>query len=176
MPEEREVAEALEHAVAAVEAEPSGHALTEHARSVRSDKLKSTAAVLTALAALIAATGAFLKTFDHGVTESAYNTLSESIVKLSDQEQKTQQDVASIRGYLDGLSRAPMAPSPGFSPMAVPSMSFSLADAGVSSFQARPLATSAMSMKILSLEPSPPEVHAPSAPVKPPSFNVAVEK
>ena len=174
MPHEEEgVAEAIEAAEKAIDLLPSDK---PPRRSTRSDRLRSGAVFLASGAGLLASLGALLKTCDHSVTESAYNTLSESIVKLSDQEQKTQQDVASIRGYLDGLSRAPMAPSPGFSPMAVPSMSLSLADAGVSSFQARPLATSAMSMKILSLEPSPPEVHAPSAPVKPPSFNVAVEK
>ncbi len=167
MSEEREVADALEHAIAAVESEPPGHVLVEHARLRRGDKLKSTAAVLTALAALVAATGAFFKTLDHGVTESAYNTLSASIVKLSDQEQKTQEDVANIRGYLDGLAHA----APGT--VVVPSS----VDAGAP--------------KILSWTPPPshgpwtlgtganappPMLHTPAAPVKPPSFETAISK
>ena len=181
MPEEREVAEALEHAVAAVESEPSGHALTEHARSVRSDKLKSTAAVLTALAALIAATGAFLKTLDHGVTESAYNTLSDSIVKLSDRQQKTTEDVAMLRGYLDGLSRTPMpvsaptsassaSPSPIREPVTV---TLTVVDAGApASRDAGRVHT------FVNLVPSqpPPAVAPPAPPVKPPSFAAAIAK
>jgi hypothetical protein len=149
MSEEREVAEA----VVAVEPEPSER---EHARLRRGDKLKSTAAVLTALAALIAATGAFLKTFDHSVTESAYNTLSESIVKLSDRQQKTTEDVAMLRGYLEGLSRAPM-PAP-------------VMDAGVASRDA-----GRTRQPLPAVAPSAPPAVAPSAPpVRPPSFSAAI--
>ena len=173
MPEEqeqREVADALEHAVAAVESEPPGHVMAEHARLRRGDKLKSTAAVLTALAALIAATGAFLKTLDHGVTESAYNTLSVSIVKLSDQQQRTGEDVAMLRGYLDGLSRAPIA-SASASPTPPPTSEkltvvLTPIDAG---------AMFAPRSSYVHVSP-PPTVAPPAAPVKPPSFAAAISK
>ena len=185
MPEEqKEAADAIENAVAAVESEPPGHVIPEHAEHARlrkGDKLRSMAAVITALAALLAALGAFLKTFDHGVSKNVYDTLSESIVKLSDQQRRTQEDVAMLRGYLDGLSRAPMPATP-----------------ITSSASASPPPTSATATVILtpidagapivardaghghtlaSLAGSPPPAVAPPAPpVRPPSFAAATSK
>lgn len=174
MPHEEDdgVAEAIEAAEKAIEGLPSSRA-PKH--STRSDRLKSGAVFLASGAGLLASLGALLKTCDHSVTESAYNTLSESIVKLSDQEQKTQQDVSSIRGYLDGLSRAPLPPP---SPGASPPLLF-LADAGASfqlrTFSSKPEPTPNITFTYEPTPPPPPQVHAPSAPVKPPSFTAATK-
>jgi hypothetical protein len=174
----RQVAEALEQAVIAVESEPPGHVMAEHVRLRKGDRAKSWAAVLTALAALIASVGAFLKTLDHGVSENVYNTLSENIVKLSDQQQKTSQDVAMLRGYLDGLSRAPLPTATSAAPVSTGSSasvptSVPVVDAGAV-FVAR---DAGHPRTLASLAGSPPPVVAPPAPpVKPPSFAAAISK
>jgi hypothetical protein len=138
-------------------------AAVEHARLRKGDRTKSWVAVLTALAALIAAVSAFMKTLDHGVTESAYNTLSDSIVKLSDRQQKTTEDIAMLRGYLDGLSRSPM---PSAAPMPTgetATVTLTVIDAGAPRDAGR-------------VRPPPPAVAPPAAPVKPPSFAAAISK
>lgn len=181
--EENPVVEAVEEAEKAVEVlvesdPPPAH----HGDKPRwTDKAKSLAAITTAMAALIAAFGAFAKTCDHSVTESAYNALSANITKLSDQEQKNQQDIAQLRGYLDGLSHAPILPSPAppatastvpapgavRHPHPAPLASSAAAtpqDAGVITFAIVPPADVAL-----------PPARPPAAPVKPTSFEKAVE-
>jgi len=147
--------------------EPPEHA---HARLRKGDKLKSLAALLTAGTALLAALGAFLKTFDHGVTESAYNTLSESIVKLSDQQRRTQEDVAMLRGYLDGLSHAPLAATGSGAAPPPP-----IVDAGAP--HPPPSATTTITFNIVDAgHARVPVVAPPAPPVKPPPFAAAISK
>jgi hypothetical protein len=75
----------------------------------KSSLLKEWGGLLAGIAGVLTAAGALLKSADHSVTQSAYNTLSESIAKLSDQQQKDHEDMANIRGYLDGMARTPPA-------------------------------------------------------------------
>jgi len=67
-------------------------------------KLRSLAALILACASLLATFGTFLKTCDHSVTQNAYDSLSQNITKLSDNQEKMSQDVANLRGYIDGLT------------------------------------------------------------------------
>lgn len=67
--------------------------------------LKEWGGLLAGAAGVLTAAGALLKSCDHSVTQSAYVTLSGSIAKLSDQEQRDHADLASLRGYLDGMAR-----------------------------------------------------------------------
>ena len=153
------------------------------------DKAKGIAALTTAVAALLASFGAFAQTCDHSVTESAYNALSANITKLADQEQKNQQDIAQLRGYLDGITHAPILTTkpqedseklsvlpapPGTGPnhktptlppqiKVSPTAAVTPGDAGVITFAIVPPAVSL------------PPPRAPEAPVKPPSFEKAVE-
>jgi hypothetical protein len=133
--------------------EPPEHAA--HARLRKGDRFRSLSAVLAAVAAVITSAAAFLKSMNHDVTESAYNTLSESIVKLSDQQRRTQEDVAMLRGYLDGVSHAPLASSA--APLVV--------DAGAPLVATVPTHTG-----------RPPAVAPPAPPVKPPPFAAAISK
>ena len=171
MPEEHEhVVEAAEHAAEVL----------EHGDRKQS-QLPS---LLLAGAAFLASLGAFLKTFDHSTAEGTYKTTSDLIVKLSERQEKTDQQVAAIRGYLDGLSHTPIlgtvSPAPAASetpapmathhpappphvPVPVPTslVSATHADAGVITFVIPP-STSAL-----------PPPMPPAAPVKPPPFDVA---
>ena len=165
MPEDHEhVLDAAEHAAEVL----------EHGGS----KSSQLPALLLAGAAFLASLGAFLKTFDHSTTEGTYKTTSDLIVKLSERQQKTDEQVAAIRGYLDGLTHtqmtvspapaassepAPMAthstPSPSPQPHALVPASTAHADAGVITF-------------VIPKEKLPPPM-PPAAPVKPPPFDVA---
>jgi hypothetical protein len=67
-------------------------------------KIKGVAGLLTAIAALLASFAALYKTFDTSAVEGTYITLSASIEKLSEEERQNAKDIASLRGYLDGIS------------------------------------------------------------------------
>ncbi len=81
--------------------EPSKHGL-----------LKEWGGLLAGVAGVLTAAGALLKSCDHSVTQSAYDTLGASIAKLSDQQQRDHNDLANLRGYLDGMARTPPALRP----------------------------------------------------------------
>src|SRR5271156_3427027 len=81
--EERTMPEDHEHVIDAA----------EHAAEVGS-KSSQLPALLLAGAAFLASLGAFLKTFDHSTTEGTYKTTSDLIVKLSERQQKTDEQVA----------------------------------------------------------------------------------
>lgn len=84
----------------------------------------------TALTAL----GALLKTFDHSVTQNAYETLKASYTQLALEQQKTNADVARIQGWLDGEAHALELPAP-----AVPQAVDAGAPAGLRSITHPPL-------------------------------------
>ena len=177
---EDRVAEALDAAEPANDDQPSSHGLGKaepsllfargRAKAAKIDKLKPYAGILTAVAALLAALGAFLKTFDHSVTKDAYEALSLEIVKLGEEEQRTQTDLANLRGYLDGISRAPLAA------IATPSLSSSPAPADAGAVAVHPFTTAATkpskppTITLVFVDAGPPPVHAPTFPVKPPPF------
>jgi hypothetical protein len=98
-----------------------------------SDILKEWGGLLAGIAGVLTAIGALAKSCDHSVTQSAYNTLSDSITKLSDQQQKDHGDLANLRGYLDGLSHAPMIP------VAAPTPSAALSPAAAAPAATKPL-------------------------------------
>lgn len=188
--EENPVIEAVDAAGEVVDALVESDPPPAHGKPKWTDKAKGVAALTTAVAALVASFGAFAKTCDHSVTESAYNTLSANITKLSDIEQKNQQDIAQLRGYLDGITHAPIlttkpqedsekltvlpAPpgtGPNHKPPPLPpqikvsptASATPATDGGVITFAIVPPAVAL------------PPPRAPAAPVKPPSFEKAVE-
>ena len=130
MPEHKDPAEAVEATAEAIEAlvgndnkgDRKGDRKTG---SIADHKIRSLAALCLAGASLLATLGTFLKTCDHSVTESAYNTLAADIVKLSDQQEKFSQDVANMHGFLEGMNHTLYTPAP------VPTMMMSPLDAGV---------------------------------------------
>jgi hypothetical protein len=154
-------------------------------KSAKMVKLKAWASVITSMAALVASLGAFLKACDHTLTQNAYNTLSDNITKLSDEQQKNHEDLLSLRGYLDGLSRSPLGPAP--TPSLPPEV-----DAGSpphmapnawtkSGHPTPAVAASALASMMTQedgglitfsvIDSAPvPSVHPATAPVKPPSF------
>ena len=186
---EDRVAEALDAAEPANDDQPSSHGLGKaepsllfargRAKAAKIDKLKPYAGILTAVAALLAALGAFLKTFDHSVTKDAYEALSLEIVKLGEEEQRTQTDLANLRGYLDGISRAPLAAIATPSPSSSPSSSPAPAPADAGAVAIHPFTTAATAatkppkppaVTLVFIDAGPPPVHAPTFPVKPPPF------
>jgi hypothetical protein len=112
MPDENPISEAVERVAHAVEKTTESDPPPKHDEPKKKDRLKSMASLLTAIAALLAAGGAFIKTFDHSITENAYNTLSKQIGDLSDEQQKNHEDLVKLQGYLDGVARAPLVPVP----------------------------------------------------------------
>jgi len=118
MPHANEIEEAVQEAVegadnADTDPPPGAHKKRE--------KMRSTISLLTHIVALLAASGAFLKTCDHSVTKNAYDALSENIQKLADQQKQNHDDLVAIHGYLDGLARAPMtAPAESAMTMTLP--------------------------------------------------------
>ena len=182
MPEDlnEHVAAAAEHAAEVLEEPPPSRK-----GSVKAEKLKGAAALVLAAASLLASLGAFLKTFDHSTTEGTYKTTSDLIVKLNERQEKTDQQVAAIRGYLDGLSHTPImgtvgpppapseepAPPPTHRPSHPPTAPASTSlvsvphgDAGVITFVIPKTPPSSA--------PLPPPM-APAAAVRPPPFDVA---
>ena len=78
-------------------------------------RIKAYGSLMTHAVALLAAAGAFAKSCDHSVSKNVYNTLSDSITKVSDNQDKLARDVANIHGYLEGRDQRPLgstAPSP----------------------------------------------------------------
>lgn len=71
--------------------------------------LKEWGGLLAGVAGVLTAAGALLKSCDHSVTQSAYDTLGVSIAKLADQQQRDHNDLANLRGYIDGMARTPPA-------------------------------------------------------------------
>lgn len=180
MPDENPLPEVIERVAHAVE---KGTPSDPPKEPKKRDWLKSWASFFTAVAALLAAAGAFIKTFDHSITENAYNTLSGQIEKLSDQQQKNHEDLVALQGYLDGLQHAPLIPSPTATAMA------QSVDAGTLTPLVRPprplpstSATAAIpqdagpiTFAIVSPPPLP-SVHPKPPPVKPPPWSqVAAE-
>ncbi len=108
MPEEKNPAEAVKAAAEAVEA----LAENKKGESPADHKMRSLAAVILACASLIGTIGSLYKSCDHSVTENAYATLTTGIQKNTEAEQQNHQDIVAIRGYLDGLARAPMTMPP----------------------------------------------------------------
>jgi len=111
-----DAAEAIEH-LAEGNKTPSVGPFSDH-------KLRSVAALILASASLLATIGTFAKTCDHSVTENAYTTLSANIAQLAETQKQNHDDIVAMRGYLDGLARAPMtdiAPDAGVVPFALPS-------------------------------------------------------
>jgi hypothetical protein len=139
-------------------------------------------ALLLAGAAFLASLGAFLKTFDHSTTEGTYKTTSDLIVKLNERQEKTDQQVAAIRGYLDGLTRTPMPVSlaPASSSEPAPMATHSAAHPSPPPHAPVPASTSASVAHadagvitfVIPKEKLPPPM-PPAAPVKPPPFDVA---
>jgi hypothetical protein len=95
-----DAAEAIEH-LAEGNKTPSVGPFSDH-------KLRSVAALILASASLLATIGTFAKTCDHSVTENAYTTLSANIAQLAETQKQNHDDIVAMRGYLDGLARAPM--------------------------------------------------------------------
>jgi hypothetical protein len=82
-------------------------------------RIKAYSSLITHVVALLAAAGAFAKSCDHSVSKNVYNTLSDSITKVSDNQDKLARDVANIHGYLEGRDQRPLGsttPSPSPSP------------------------------------------------------------
>jgi hypothetical protein len=180
MPDDNEnpIEDAIEAASHASEQLTAGH------HKDKGYKLKEVVTFMTALAALLAAIGAFWKTFDHSVTEGTYKTTTDLIVKLDERQQKSEADIAGIRGYLDGLSHAPITipvpnvggggmggsggspntnPIPTLRPIPWP-------PASASAFH--PTSDGGLITLAIQAPPLPPP-RAPAPPVRPPSFDVA---
>jgi hypothetical protein len=177
-----EVEEAVEAAREIVEQVDNADTDPPPGTPSKREKMRSTISLMTHVVALMAATGAFFKTCDHSVTKSAYDALSADIQKLSDQDQKNHDDLVAIHGYLDGLSRNPLTPIA------------TLADAGVPLSTkphpkppvTLPVVTSTTAIAAETREgdimaiiaenvPPVPVLHPAPAPVKPLSFDKAVE-
>jgi len=119
--------------------------------------LKGWATIIAAVAALITSVVSAVKPQDTSVTKNAYVTLSSSISKLSDAEQKNHEDIANLRGYLDGISRAPLL---------VPADPIGTHPSPVST---SPSATGPTMFAVSA--PPVPTVHEATAPVTTPSFS-----
>jgi hypothetical protein len=107
MAEDHKAADAVEAAAEAIEKIESG-------KGKLPSRVQNITSLALAAAAVITSFGAFGKTCDHSVTESAYNTLAANISKLSDNQEKLGQDVANMHGYLEGI-RAPLKQNGQFS-------------------------------------------------------------
>lgn len=110
------VAEVAEEVAEAVEKNDSDPPSTSRppppgAPPSKAKQVKALIHLITSITALIAALGAFLKTCDHSMTENSYNTLSESIKTITENQQKTHDDLVALHGYLDGLTHAPLVPA-----------------------------------------------------------------
>lgn len=121
MPHVNEIEEAEEDLEDAVEGADDADTEPPPGAHKKRDKVRSTISLLTHFVALLAASGAFLKTCDHSVTKNAYEALSQNIQKLADQQKQNHDDLVAIHGYLDGMARAPMtAPAESAMTMALP--------------------------------------------------------
>lgn len=174
MPEDN-VLDAAEHAVEGLED--------------RGSKYKNLPALLLAGAAFLASLGAFIKSFDHSATEGTYKTTSDLIVKLDERQQKTDQKVEAIRGYLDGLAHAPIMIGPASSaPLPEPAPSGAGAPTAsppvVHSHPIpHPVATTtvqfpdagAITFAVLPPAQALPAPAAPAPPVRPPAYDMAVK-
>jgi len=136
--------------------------------------LKGWATVIAALAALITAIGSWYKPQDTTVEKNAYETLSTSIAKLSDEEQKSHEDVANLRGYLDGISRAPLLVPADVEPTSSPSPSPMPSNAPHATTAATSPSTSGPITFAVTAPPVP-TVHAAPAPVAPPAFDAIAQ-
>jgi hypothetical protein len=73
------------------------------------DSSKNTVpALLTAFAALLTALAAFLHKPEETDAKATYEELSKSLAEVSQATTQNYKDIASLRGYLDGLARAPL--------------------------------------------------------------------
>ena len=71
--------------------------------------MRSLAALLTAVTACIAAVTAFIRASDESVTKSSYDTLSQGIAEVDNKCRRDREDLISLRSYVDGYLRTPMA-------------------------------------------------------------------
>ena len=176
MPDENPISEAVERVAHAVEKTTESDPPPPKAK--KKDWIKSWASLLTAAAALFAAAGAFIKTFDHSITENAYNTLSKQIGDLSDEQQKNHEDLVKLQGYLDGVARAPLVPVP----TASATVATTSVDAGAPVPTLRPLVRPTASSAIVEqrdgglvtfaiVAPPLPTVHPSATAVRPPPWS-----
>src|SRR5271169_729647 len=114
MPEHKDPAAVVEAAAEAIEAlvEDPHKGDRKSTGFLADHKLRSLAALILACASMLATLGTFIKTCDHSVTQNAYDSLSQNITKLSDDQVKMSEDVANLRGYIDGLTHATPPPVP----------------------------------------------------------------
>jgi hypothetical protein len=98
----------LEKAADVAEAVEQNLTKEEEASLGKPSGAKNLIHVITSVTALVAALGAFMKTCDHTLTRNAYNTLSESISKIEDEQKKNHEDLLKLQAYLDGMARAPI--------------------------------------------------------------------
>jgi hypothetical protein len=106
------VIEAVEKVAHAVEKNTESDPPPSKDKGKIKEKFKPWIHLITSVTALIAAGGAFLKTFDHSLTQNAYNTLAESITKIQDEQRGNHEDLVKLQAYLDGLARNPIMPAP----------------------------------------------------------------
>jgi hypothetical protein len=133
--------------------------------------LKGWAAIIAALAAMLTSVGSWYKPQDTSVEKTAYETLSTSISKLSDSEQKNHEDISNLRGYLDGISRAPLL-VPADTATSSPAPTPLPADAPHPAPHAAATSPSTSGPISFALSAPPvPAVHAAPAPVAPPAFS-----
>ncbi len=65
------------------------------------------AIVATNLVTLVTAVSAYIKVPPEAAAKAAYKELSGAIKQISEQQVEMQNDVANIRGYLDGIAKQP---------------------------------------------------------------------
>lgn len=163
--QENEVVHEVAHTVAEVAEEP---------KVGKKMDLKGWAAVIAAIAALVTSVGSWFKPQDTSVTKNAYETLSVSIAKLSDSNQKNHEDIANLRGYLDGVSHAPLIPPSevlGPPPLPVPPVHVPTPAPQAAKSSKAVVAPMSSEVTFAITAPPVPTVHAAPAPVQPPSFS-----
>lgn len=185
MPERENPAEAVAAAAEAIEKlvddDKNGGNKTPSVGPLSDHKIRSMAALILACASLLATLGTFIKTCDHSVTENSYNTLSDSIKTLNENQQKNHDDLVALHGYLDGLTHAPLVAPPippsvdaGATITVVPSAT------ATSTAHPPPVGSTAMNPKDAGLitfaivAPPLPSIHSAGVPVAPPPFAQAM--
>jgi hypothetical protein len=81
-------------------------------KDVHASRIKSVGTLVAAIAALIAALGAWFKPQDQSINKATYEELSKVLKELADAQDKNHDDIVALRGYVEGTVAKNSGPIP----------------------------------------------------------------
>jgi hypothetical protein len=137
--------------------------------SKKPSKMRDLATLISAVTAMIVAIGSYFRPQDHTVTQKSYETCVDGIAKIQDAEQKNHDDIANLRGFVEGYTH-------GHVPFAEPSFEGKSSSSSPTTSPTTSPSTSTMKTVDVLLDANePPAQHPKPAPWNPPPFSAIVK-